>query len=87
MGITAAGPEDIAPTDDAKLPITEEGFSEEEALLNDDKSEVLGIDANDVDEVKQDVKKKPILMAKIENVYHEPFQMTQEVKVCNNDYH
>ena len=84
MGITAAVPEDITPTDDAKSPIAEEGFSEEEALLKDDKSEVLGIGANGMDEVKRDVEKKPILMAKIENVYHEPFQMTQEVKVCNN---
>ena len=32
-------------------------------------------------EQKPETKKKPILMAKIENVYHEPFEMTQEVKV------
>eukprot|EP00795_Rhopilema_esculentum_P005945 gene5945-11297_t len=34
----------------------------------------------DVDEIVNEGGKKPILMAKIENVYHEPFQMTQEVK-------
>ena len=35
----------------------------------------------DVGEIVNEGGKKPILMAKIENVYHEPFQMTQEVKV------
>ena len=33
-------------------------------------------------EIDESLEKEPILMAKIENVYHEPFQMTQEVKVC-----
>jgi len=31
-------------------------------------------------EIDESLEKEPILMAKIENVYHEPFQMTQEVK-------
>lgn len=34
------------------------------------------------EEASDTTQKEAILMAKIENVYHEPFQMTQEMKVC-----
>ena len=82
-GISAIVSEDIADMADEKIqqenivdkftPVGEaETLGDIETIADEKEEELLGDDVSE---------KEPILMAKIENVYHEPFQMSQEVKV------
>ena len=83
-GISAIVSEDIADGDNEQTE--EDDVTPEAELINEEEKlddiETIVDQKKEDFEMDQNIAREPFLMAKIENVYHEPFQMTQEVKVC-----